>query len=219
MLWISQFRAVFRVCSLRQPKVQTKLLSNLVWGSNTNVHISVLDPHCALVTHLWIRPFERRVNIGCIRALTWKEMDIMLEPDDGSAWCDPTHTCIIGIRWRADFLLISLASTCRWVLNQCFTWLQCTSAWVNSQCLMLLAKQTVLSPCSPPPSLTYTSNTKEPASLCQETLAQAPYPLLIIYSFTKSNAITRLLSENEICSQCGSFLMEMIKWEMIWIYE
>lgn len=113
------------------------------------------------------------------------------------------------------FLVFGLAYTCRWVLNQCLPWLQCTSAWVNSYCLMLLAKQTVLSPCSPPPSLTYTSNTKEPASLCQETLTQAPYPLLITYSFTKSNAIMRLLSENEICSQCGSFLMEMIKWEMI----
>lgn len=98
------------------------------------------------------------------------------------------------------FLAFSLAYTCRWVLNQCFTWLQCTRLGKFTLSAALSKANRTLSPCNPPSSLTYTSNTKEPASLCQETLTQAPYPLLITYSFTKSNAIMRLLSENEICS-------------------
>lgn len=181
-------------------------------------HFCIKLSLCLCNFDLWIWPFERRVNMGGIGALTWKEMGIMLEQEDLSACWDPTHASTIEIRWRADFLLLA------WHTHAGGCWISASlgfssPAWVNSQCLMLLAKQTVLSPCSPPPSLTYTSNTKEPASLCQETLTQAPYPLLITYSFTKSNAIMRLLSENEICSQCGSSLMEMIKWEMIWIYE
>lgn len=95
---------------------------SIVWGLDSNLHISVLNPHCALVTHLWTRPFERSVNMGCIGVLTRKEIGIMLEQKDPSAWWDPTHTSIIEIRWRADLLLLA------WHIHAGGCWI---SAWIG----------------------------------------------------------------------------------------
>lgn len=115
----------------------------IAWHMNTNVHISVLSPHCAIVTHFWLWPFEKKANTVCIRALTWKEMGIILEQEDLSSWWELTLTSIIEIRWRAGFLLVS------WHAYAGGCWINASlgysaPVWVKSHCLVLLAKQTVL---------------------------------------------------------------------------